>query len=245
MGLLERRDPKRTGSRLTMVARVVGGAVILLGVGFALLLIMGAKSLEAQGLADFDYAYLSPRGLMLDAGYVMPRGVESTGSLGARLDLGFLGPGVRVTTGVSRWSSRLERSEVRTLEASLEDLVLEQTGEEVDINLGQITLSDLAMNADVHMIWQVPLGLLTYAGLGGSAHLMRGGGEAIADTFVEDLLDQLRAGFNVHAGVEVPVGDGFRLVGETRYEAVHTAPYLQFRLGGQYIWGQRMTGEPR
>lgn len=246
MGLLDRRNPRDTGSRLTLAARLLGGAVVVLGVLFALLLLLGAASpLKAQGLADFDYENLSFRGLMLDAGYVMPDGVENTTSLGARLDLGFLGPGVRVTTGFSRWSSRLDRERVRSLEASLESLVFDQTGEEVEVDLGRITLSDLALNADVHMIWRVPLGLVTYAGVGGTAHVMQGGGESIEDTFVDDLLDQIRAGFNVHTGVEIPVAAGFRVVGEGRWELVQNSRYLQFRVGGQYLWGPRMSGEPR
>ncbi|TVP55034.1 MAG: hypothetical protein EA351_11705 [Gemmatimonadales bacterium] len=245
MGLLDRPGSRDSGGGLTVAARVLGAAVVILGVVFALLLLLGAAPLKAQGLADFDYENLTFRGLMLDAGYVMPDGVENTRSLGARLDLGFLGPGVRVTTGFSRWSSRLDRERVRSLEESLESLVFDQTGEEVEVDLGRITLTDFAMNADVHMIWSVPLGVLTYAGVGGTAHVMQGGGESIEDTFVDDLLDQIRAGFNVHAGVELPVAAGFRVVGEGRWEFVQNSPYLQVRIGGQYLWGPRMSGEPR
>ncbi len=246
MGLFDRKRNRESPGGGAWVALMLGGAVVFLGVLFAILLILlGAKPAQAQGLADFDYENLNLRGAMVDVGYVMPRGVENTQSVGVRLDLGFLGPGVRVTTGFSRWSSELERSEIRTLEASLEDLVLEQTGEEVAVDLGRVTLSDFAMNADVHMIWHIPFGLLGYLGTGGTAHVMRGGGDAIEDTFVEDLLNQIRAGVNFHGGIEVPLGAGLRLVGETRYEVVQSSPYLQFRVGGQYIWGPRMTGEPR
>ncbi len=245
MGLLDRPSSRPSGGGLSVAARLLGAAVVILGVVFALLLLLGAAPLKAQGLADFDYENLTFRGLMLDVGYVMPDGVENTRSLGARMDLGFLGPGVRVTAGFSRWSSRLERDRVRSLEESLESLVFDQTGEEVQVDLGRITLTDFAMNADVHMIWTVPLGVLTYAGVGGTAHVMQGGGESIEDTFVDDLLDQIRAGFNVHAGVEVPVAAGFRVVGEGRWELVQNSPYLQLRIGGQYLWGPRMSGEPR
>lgn len=240
----EVRSPEErpVGTGLVSVAWIVGGAVILLGVLFALLL-MGARPLSAQGLADFDYENLSLRGVMLEGGIVFPSGVESTGSFGMRADLGFLGPGVRVNAGLSRWSSSLRRSEVNALEERVEDLVQGETGSRPTVNLGQITLSDVALNVDAHVVWRVPPGFLTYAGAGGTAHVLRGGGSAIEDTFVQDLLNSIRAGLNLHAGVEVPLSRQFRLVGESRYELVQSFSYLQLRLGGQVMWGGWAPGE--
>lgn len=248
MGLIDeyRRQGHDPAARRPLGAWLLGAAVVCLAVVFAVLLLLGAaRPAQAQGLADFDYEHLTIRGAMVDAGWVDPDGVESAAAYGMRLDLGFLGPGVRVTTGFSRWSSRLERAEVRGLESSLEALVLEQTGEEVDVDLGEITLSDVALHADLHMMWQIPFGLLTYAGLGGTAHVMRGSGASIEDTFVDELLDQIRAGVNVHAGLEVPISERIRVVGEGRWELVETATYPQIRLGLQYLWGPRMSGEGR
>jgi len=239
---VRRPEERPIGTGLVGVAWIVGGAVILLGVLFALLL-MGARPAAAQGLADFDYENLSFRGVMLEGGAVFPSGVESTGSFGMRADLGFLGPGVRVTAGLSRWSSSLRRSEVRALEERVEELVQAETGSRPTVNLGQISLSDVAVNADAHVVWRVPPGFLTYAGAGGTAHVLRGGGAAIEDTFIQDLLNAIRAGVNVHAGVEVPLTRQFRLVGETRYELVQSFSYLQFRLGGQVTWGGWAAGE--
>ncbi|TVP72304.1 MAG: hypothetical protein EA352_12715 [Gemmatimonadales bacterium] len=249
MGLLDRRDPTEQGDRLTVVARIVGAVAVLLAILFGLLLLLGMTPAQAEGqrldLESFDWEHLSPRGAMLDVGWVNPRGVESTHSFGGRVDLGFIGPGVRVTAGFNRWSSSLLRSEVRSLEESLEALVLEQTDEEVEVDLGQIQLSDVALHGDAHFLWQIPGGLLGYAGMGASAHLMRGQGEAVDDTFVDDLLDQLRAGVNVHAGLELPVSERMRLVGESRWEFVQSNSYLQLRFGGQYTWGPLLRGESR
>lgn len=249
MGLLQRRDPTRQGDRLTTVARLVGGIAVLLAVLFGLILLLGATPRQAEAqwidLESFDYDNLYPRGAMLDVGWVRPSGIVSTASIGGRVDLGFVGPGVRVVGGFTRWSSNLKRSEVRSLETSLEALVLEQTGEEVEIDLGRISLSDVAFHGDAHFLWTIPGGLLSYAGAGASAHIMRGGGDSVDDTFVSDLLDQIRAGLNVHAGLELPLTERVRLVGESRYEFVQSASYLQFRLGGQYTWGPQLRGEAR
>ncbi len=246
MSLIRRdRGPRpEKGRRIgSMVAAVVGGAVILLAILFVLLILMAPRPAAAQGLADFDYENLTFRGVMLDAGYITSSRVEPTSSIGGRADLGFLGPGVRVVAGFNRWSSFLELEEVRGLERRLEDLIFEQTGEETSVDLGDITWSDMAFHGDAHFLWRVPFGLLTYAGMGATAHVLRGGGVAIDDTFVEDLLDSIRAGINVHAGIELPLSDRFRLVGESRFEVLENLNYLQFRLGGQFLFGALAPGE--
>ena len=197
---------------------------------------------RAQGLADFDYENLSLRGVMLDGGHVSSSRIESTNSIGGRFDLGLLGPGVRVVAGVNHWSSTLASREVRELESKLETLILDETGGPAAVDLGEITWSDVALHGDMHFLWRIPFGLLTYAGLGGSAHVLRGSGAAINDTFVDDLLDSVRAGVNVHGGLEIPIYRRFRFVGETRYEVLEDLSYLQFRLGGQIMFGPTIEG---
>jgi hypothetical protein len=230
------------------VGTLLGGAVVLLAVLFALLILLGARPLAAQGLADFDYENLSFRGAALDVGYMVPSSrVESTASYGGRIDLGFLGPGVRVTTGFNRWSSYLTREEVGKLERQLDALMAEQAGDTIalpPVSLGTISWSDVAINTDAHLIWSVPFGVVTYAGLGATAHVLRGGGRAIEGTFVEDLLSTVRAGVNAHGGLEVPVHPRVRLVGEARYEVLEDLRYLHLRAGGQIMfgtWGQGAT----
>ncbi len=217
-------------------ARILrGGATIMAA---AALLMGGGGAVHAQELADFDYENLSFRGAGLAFGYMTSSRVESTGTWGARADLGFLGPGVRVTTGFTRWSSFLKASEVRGLEERVEQLVLEQTGTVTSVDLGRISWSDVAFHADAHVLWRVPaVGVYTYAGAGGTAHILRGSGEAIEDTFVEDLLDSIRAGLNVHGGVEFPFHPRFRVYGESRFEFLENLRYLQVKVGGQFMIG--------
>ena len=207
------------------------------------LFLTAPASAGAQGLADFDYENLSFRGMMLDGGHVSSSRIKSTASFGGRFVLGLLGPGVRVVAGFTHWSSTLADSEVGELESRLEALITEETGGPANVELGEITWSDVAFHGDLHFLWRVPFGLLTYAGLGASAHVLRGGGAAIDDTFVEDLLDSVRAGVNVHGGLEVPLHQRFRAVGEARYELLEDLSYLQFRIGGQFMFGPPAVGE--
>jgi hypothetical protein len=231
------------------VAALVGGAVVLLAVLFAILVLLAARPLAAQGLADFDYENLSFRGVAADVGLVVPSSrIEGTHSFGGRVDLGFLGPGVRVTAGFNRWSSYLTREEVGALEAQLERLIdaqAEPGSPPASVDLGRISWADFAINTDAHMVWTIPFGLVTYAGLGATAHILQGGGEAIEDTFVQDLLSSIRAGVNAHGGVEMPVHRRLRLVGEARYEILEDLKYLQLRVGGQLMFGAWAGGGAR
>lgn len=208
--------------------------------------VLPADPAGAQELSDFDYENLSFRGIALEGGYIQPSRVDPAPSVGIRADLGYLGPGVRIVGGLSRWSSALGRAEVERLEERLVQLISEQQGEDptdVTVDLGEVTWSDVAISLDTHMVWAVQWGFLTYAGLGATAHVMSGGGSAVEDTFVEDLLDSVRAGVNVHGGVEVPVHRRLRLYGVSRFEVLEDLNYLEFRVGGQVHWGDLVEGE--
>jgi len=206
-------------------------------------LALAASPAAAQGITDLDYEDLTLRGAMLDVGRIFPNRVEGASTIGGRLDLGFLTRGVRATVGVNNWSSFLVREEVAGFEQRLEELVFEQTGTATTINLGDISWKDTSLHGDVHLLWRVPMGVLTYAGVGGSFHFLNGGGAAIEDTFIEDLLDSVRAGGNVHGGVEVPITSRLRVVGEARYEILDNLRYMHLRVGGQFTFGALAPGE--
>ena len=78
-----------------------------------------------------------------------------------------------------------------------------------------------------------------------SLHIMNGDGEAISGTFVEDLLDSVKPGFNLHGGLEYPLSDGFRLYGAARYELMEDLRYLELRFGGQIMLSGPASGEER
>ncbi len=222
------------------VARV--GCVFAVGLAS---LSAGTAPVGAQGLADFDYENLSFRGIGLEAGFLFPTRVESTQSVGLRLDLGYLGPGVRIIPGLSYWSSSFKSGEVQELEDRVGELIGSQTdGVPPSVDLGVIDWRDLVLSLDAQMVWQVPLGVLTYAGAGISAHMLNGSGAAIDGTFVEDLLDSVTAGFNLHSGLEIPMGR-LRPYLMGRYEVTGDVQYLEIRIGGQLMFGASAPGEER
>lgn len=212
-------------------------------------LLCGVGSASAQtSLADYDYENLSFRGFSLEGGYILPNRVNPAYSMGGRLDLGYLGPGLRIVPGISFWSSTMVDSEVEKLEGKVDALIRSEIDPDTGftgVDLGQIDWSDIALSLDAHFVWSVPYDFLTFLGGGVSAHLLNGEGEAIGGTFVEDLLDSVTTGFNVHTGIEYPVFDRFRLYGLARYEIMEDLRYAEFRLGGQIQIAPPAPGEER
>jgi hypothetical protein len=142
----------------------------------------------------------------------------------------------------------MKHSEVRCLEGNVDDLIegqLDPGTEFSGVDLGSIEYSDFILSMDGHFVWSIPMDFLTFAGGGMSLHIMDGDGESIAGTFVEDLLDSVKPGFNVHGGLEYPLADGFRLYGEARYELMEDLRYFELRFGGQIMLSGPAAGEER
>jgi hypothetical protein len=219
------------------------------GTAILALVLLGAargQAADGQDVADFDYENLSFRGLAPEWGYLWPDRVEETQSYGVRIDLGYIGPGLRITPSVMYWSSRLEDSEVSEFEDRVAELVADQTGDPApDLDLGTIGYKDVAIGLDAHVVWEVPFDLLTFGGFGGTLHFVNGDGAAINGTFVEDLLDSIEPGFNLHLGAEYPITDRMRLYAAGRYEVMPDLQYLQVRVGWQFMFAPNAPGEGR
>jgi hypothetical protein len=202
----------------------------------------------AQTLADYDYDNLSFRGVGFDYGYIWPSKVTSAPTYTIRLDLGFLGPGVRVAPHVSYWTSDMRATELDRLAGQINRLpALIEQGVTIPVSdLGEITWSDLSVGIDVHMLWTTPIGLITYVGAGGALHALNGHGDFIENTFVEDLLDSTAAGLALMAGLEFQVVPRIRLYGEARYTLVTDIRYPGIRLGASLMLPPReLAGQTR
>jgi hypothetical protein len=202
---------------------------------------------QAQDLADYDYENLSFRGISFDVGYLYADNVEDTRTLGVRFDLGFLGPGFRLMPGVTYWESTLADAEVDQFETRLSTLTTDQGGiaPADGFDLGVIDRSDIVVSMDGHYVWAVPLNLFFSTGVGLSAHFLNGSGLGIDGTFVEDLLDSVSAGFNLHVGLEYPITDRVRIHGGSKVEVLGDLNYVEFRGGLSFIWGGLVQEEDR
>jgi len=209
-------------------------------------LLLSPARARGQELADLDYEYLSFRGFGLDWGYLWPNRIERTGSVGLRIDMGYAGPGLRIMPHVGYWSSPLQQREITEFEDRIEALITAQSGApSPQLDLGTIRWRDLAFGVDAHVVWDSLLDLLAYGGLGITAHVIDGDGDAIADTFIDDLLDSVTAGFNLHFGLEYPVNERLRIYSVSRYEVMSDLQYFTVRGGFQIMTGPGAPGEGR
>lgn len=204
----------------------------------AALLLALPGSGRAQTLADYDYDQLSFRGIGLDWGLVWPNKVEATDAWGLRIDLGFLGPAVRIVPSVTYWSADMKRSELNRLADALNELPpLIDEGVTIDgDDLGTVDWGNLAFTIDAQGVFTIPGNVITYFGAGAGVHVLNGSGGAIEDTFVEDLLDTVAAGFAVMGGLEYDATRHFRLYGEARYALTSDVRYPQIRFGGAFMF---------
>lgn len=208
--------------------------------------LLGPRPVAGQELADLDYEYLAFRGFGFDWGYIWPSRVEPTGSASLRVDMGYAGPGLRIMPSVTYWSSPLQGTEIRELEVRIGQLIADQTGGPAPaLDLGSIRWRDIAIGVDAHVVWDTLFDVLTYGGLGVTAHILDGDGDAITGTFIDDLLDSVTAGFNLHLGMEYPVSSRFRLYSVGKYEVMSDLQYFNVRVGWQIMTGPNAPGEER
>lgn len=202
---------------------------------------------RSQELTDYDYENLSLRGITFEAGRIYASNIEDAHIIGVRLDLGFLGPGFRLLPGISYWTSTMARGQVGRFESRLDALNESQGGISPPggFNFGIIDRSDIVASLDGHYMWSVPLGLFFWAGAGLSAHFLDGSSPGFEDTFVEDLLDSVGAGLNIHGGLEYPISERIRMYGSSKFELLGNLNYLELRGGLRLIWGGLVQGESR
>jgi len=215
---------------------------------FVLLLpIVATGSLKGQELADYDYEKLAFRGISVEYGNILFKTYEETEVYSVKLDLGFLGPGVRMATRASYWSSEMVPEELVSFESSLNTMILAQGGvlPGNGLEIGSIKRDDMSVSVEADYVWRIPLGMLLSTGLGVSAHLVNGTTQIPDDTFLNGLLDSFTAGFNVHSGLEYLVTDRIRLYGDSRIGLAGNVRFFQFGGGLTILWGELLSGESR
>jgi opacity protein-like surface antigen len=215
--------------------------LLILGLALAAPAMTGtAAPAAAQTLADYDYENLAFRGVGVDFGHIWADKVQNTAMYSVRIDLGYLGPGVRIIPSISYWSSEFTLEHLdRLAERISEAAGVQFSGED----LGRIRWSDISLSIDGHFVWNTPARVLTWVGAGFGLHALNGQGEAIRATFVEDLLDAISASLAPLAGLEFEPFDRLRVYGEGRYTIMNSIQYLSVRGGLQFMLTQG-TGIP-
>ncbi|MGD8278358.1 MAG: hypothetical protein PVH00_10050 [Gemmatimonadota bacterium] len=192
----------------------------------------------AQGLADYDYENLSFRGIGADVGRIWPNKVDPAWQYAIRFDLGFLGPAVRIVPTLAYWKSQLKSSELERLASRLNELpaLQQQNALITAADLGAVDWSSLSLSLDAQAVWTAPGHIFTYIGAGFGLYSMNGKGDAIAGTFVEDLLDTAAAGLALMGGLEYEPTTQLRLFTEGRYTMQSDIRYPTVRFGAMIMF---------
>lgn len=198
----------------------------------ALCLLLGAvRPAEAQNLEEYDYANLGLRAIGAELLYVDPSQNDGTVGLGAKIDLGFLGPGIRVVPRFAYWKADVEASSIEELERQLEEVSELEPG---SVNLGAIDRSAYIIGADVQFIASLKR-VSPYIGAGLDIYALNDDGNAIRGTFLDDLV--ITAGASAVGGVQVAMSPSWSVYGELRATAVSDASSLGGALGIYYTFG--------
>jgi len=226
-------------ARMTIRSSVI--ALFMIGLCIPMSLLRG------QELADYDYGNLALRGISMDYGNISFSSFEETESYSVKLDLGFLGPGIRMATRASYWSAQMRAEEIGGLESSLTTLLLAQGGSlpSNGLDLGSIRRDDASLSVEADYVWRIPLGFLFSTGLGASVHLVNGTTEVPDDIFLNGLLDSVTGGFNIQGGLEYVVADRIRIHGGSRVGIVGDVRFFEFGGGVTLLWGELLSGEFR
>jgi len=199
----------------------------------ALLLALPAAA-RAQDAADYDYENLVLSGVGVHVSEIFPSRSEPALALNVRVDLGLLGPNVRITPGLTFWSTQLRDSEVERMEDRIEASCDNSGVSCPGVELGEVEISDFSLDVDAHFLWATEYAIEPYAGAGVSLHLLNGRGDFIEDTFVEELLDAIAPGFNLVGGLEFPITDNLRVLGEARGVLTGNIRYISLGVGGAW-----------
>jgi hypothetical protein len=238
------RAVRRSGSpavRIRAVRRSGGPAVCIV---VLLLTARPPDRLTAQGLLEqFSYDNLRLSAVQLDIGPLGGNNIKGTTTGGVRLDYGFIAPKIRVLLGLSYFEAQFSADAQRRFKERLDSLVQDPTND-FTINLGRITLSDVAGDLDLQYVLPQGRAVTVYLGVGVGVHLRNGSGTAINGTFVEDALDEITAGLNGTLGAEVG-SRRWRFTIEGRGMVSSGLSTLSVRTGVAYRWAGTGEGAKR
>ena len=197
----------------------VAAALVIMALGST------ATPIAAQGLEDYDYNNLGLRGI--GAGLFFVDASQNDGELGfeGKVDLGFLGPNIRIVPRVGYWKADVEASQVTELEMQLEEASGLEPG---SISLGDIERSAYIIGTDFQ--WTVrDARIAPYIGLGLDVYILNDDGDAIQDTFLDDLI--VTAGVSGVVGAQVALSKRWSAYGEFRGTAVTDASNVGIAFG--------------
>ena len=168
-------------------------------------------------------------------GRVNPQGIEPATAYSLQVDYGEITPSWRIVFNATYWGSRFRDRNVRAYADSLRNAISDPTGDAVVV-LGDITVSDIALGADVRRTFLSSAWLRPYLGGGIATHIVNADGRLIDGTFVERATDIIAVGVAGTAGVSARVLRHIALDAQARYDFLSLARFGSLRVGASYYF---------
>ena len=206
----------------------------------ALLIVSAAAR---PGLAQAEGSWLERLGidklrftaLGAQVGRVNPYGIDPASAFALQVDYGEITTGWRVVFNATYWDSRFRDRNVRAYADSLRNAISDPDGDAV-VLLGDITVSDIALGADVRRTF-FDRGLIRpYLGGGLATHIVNADGRLIDGTFVERATDVIAIGVAGIAGASIRVLPHIALDAQARYDFLSLARFGSIRIGANYYF---------
>ncbi|GAC1651057.1 MAG: hypothetical protein NVS4B3_10940 [Gemmatimonadaceae bacterium] len=170
------------------------------------------------------------------AGMVKPVQVVGTQAYSLFADYGEIIPHWRVVFTATYWGSRFTDATVRAFADSLQKNALIDTSGRARVDPGRVSISDIALGADMRWSPPWPPAFRPYVGGGLTAHVLNAEGKLINGTFVERALDSIAAGFSALTGVQTAIGRHIIVDVQARYDLVSGIRYGSARAGLSYLF---------
>lgn len=209
-------------------------------VAFVLALVCPAATLGAQGGSLFERLNLDRlqfAGIGVAAGMVAPSQVKSTRVYAIQADYGEIVPRWRVVFTTSYWGSEYKDEVMRTFSDSLSKVIIDPSGDDT-LDVGRITVSDIALGAEVRWTPLQQSFLRPYLGGGLATHVINAEGTAINGTFVERALDYITFGVAGVAGIELNLISNFAIGAQARYDFLSGVRFPSLRASATYHFDQ-------
>ncbi len=177
-------------------------------------------------------------------GAVKPANIEGTTSYSLQTDYGEIAPRWRVVFTTTYWGSQFTDRQVRSFADSLKRAIEDPTGD-AEVVLGDITISDVALGADLRRILGPSTWFWPYVGGGFSAHVVNADGRLIDGTFVERALDNIAVGVTGMAGLDVRLLRHLSVGVQARYDLLSLARFGSLRVGASWFFDPPQRPAPR
>ena len=168
-------------------------------------------------------------------GHVAPYGMKPTTSWSLVADYGEMVPGWRMVFNATYWGSRFRDRVVRAYADSLESAIDDPTGD-ARVRLGDITVSDIVLGAEVRRRYLPSAWIRPYVGGGLAIHVVNADGRLIDGTFVERATDVVAAGISGAGGIDVRLHRHVALDAQARYDFLSLARFASLRVGAIYYF---------